>query len=104
MQSLLDSGEVLDQLAAQAGFEPRVSCTSSDYQFIQAMVAAGIGLALVPESALARDIDGLVAVPPAGVAPFRRISAVTAARRRRSPLVEELLALLGQASSKRKPR
>lgn len=99
VQTLLDSGEVLDQLAAQAGFEPRVSCTSSDYQFIQSMVAAGIGLALVPETALARDIDGLVAVPPVRVRPFRRISAVTAARRRRSPLVDELLALLGQASA-----
>lgn len=104
VQSLLDSGEVLDQLAARAGFVPRVSCTSSDYQFIQSMVAAGIGLALVPETALARDIDGLVAVPPAGDRPFRRISAVVSARRRRSPLADELLTLLAQAGAKRAAR
>ncbi|MEP7055074.1 MAG: LysR substrate-binding domain-containing protein [Actinomycetota bacterium] len=101
VQGLADSGEVLEQLAARAGFELKVSCTSSNYQFIQAMVAAGIGIALVPETALARDIKGVVAVPLSGARPFRRISAVTV-RRRRSPLVDELLVLLGQASAGRK--
>lgn len=101
VQGLDDSGEVLDQLAATAGFEPRVSCTSSNYQFIQAMVAAGIGIALVPETALAGDIAGVVAVQLAGSRPFRRISAVTV-RQRRSPLVDELLSLLGRASAGRK--
>lgn len=101
VQTLLDSGEALEQLAARAGFVPRVSCTSTDYQFIQSMVAAGIGVALVPETALARDMDGLVAIPPAGVRPFRRISAATVARRRRSPLVAQLLALLAEAGGKK---
>lgn len=99
VQSLEDTGDELVHLAARAGFEPRVSCTSTDYQFIQSMVAAGIGLALVPETALSRDMKGLAAVPPAGDRPFRRISAVTAAHRQPSRLVEELLTLLGRASS-----
>lgn len=102
VQSLEDTGDELIYLAARAGFEPRVSCTSTDYQFIQSMVAAGIGLALVPETALARDMKGLAAVPPAGERPFRRISAVTAARRQPSRLVEELLVLLSRAGSKKR--
>src|SRR5271154_1805427 len=35
-----------------AGFEPRVSFESDDYQTVQGLVAAGVGVALIPELAL----------------------------------------------------
>jgi molybdate transport repressor ModE-like protein len=99
VQGWSDCGEVLDLLAAAAGFVPKVSCTSSDYQFMQSLVAAGIGLALVPETGLARDLEGLAVASTYGVRPFRRISAVTATRRRRSPFVDRLIELLGEVSA-----
>ncbi len=43
----------LKSAAAKAGFTPAVSVLSDDYSVIQGYVAAGLGLALVPESALA---------------------------------------------------
>ena len=35
-----------------AGFEPNVSFESDDYQTVQGLVAAGVGVALIPELAL----------------------------------------------------
>src|SRR5947209_412324 len=35
-----------------AGYEPRVSFESDDYQTVQGLVAAGVGVALIPELAL----------------------------------------------------
>ena len=35
-----------------AGFEPRVSFESDDYQTVQGLVAAGVGVALIPQLAL----------------------------------------------------
>jgi len=35
-----------------AGFEPKVSFESDDYQTVQGLVAAGVGVALIPELAL----------------------------------------------------
>ncbi|MGW5260947.1 LysR family transcriptional regulator [Microbispora sp. NPDC004025] len=39
-------------LCAQAGFEPRVSFTTDDYVAVQAMVAAGLGVTVLPRLAL----------------------------------------------------
>ncbi|MEW9527247.1 LysR family transcriptional regulator [Microbispora sp. NPDC049125] len=39
-------------LCAEAGFEPRVSFTTDDYVAVQAMVAAGLGVAVLPRLAL----------------------------------------------------
>ena len=47
-----DSNIVL-RACQQAGFEPRVAYTSDDYFAIQGLVAAGMGVALVPGLALA---------------------------------------------------
>src|SRR6185436_20133323 len=35
-----------------AGFEPRVAFESDDYQTVQGLVAAGVGVALIPQLAL----------------------------------------------------
>ncbi|WP_432930516.1 LysR family transcriptional regulator [Microbispora sp. CA-135349] len=39
-------------LCAETGFEPRVSFTTDDYVAVQAMVAAGLGVAILPRLAL----------------------------------------------------
>ena len=94
------TSEVLDRYAAVSGFRPRVVCRSSDYVFAQSMVAAGVGISLVPRLVLAGAhgaapaIGGTVAVPLRGPAPTRHISAVTARRRWPQPLVRALLQAL----------
>ncbi|MET8824528.1 LysR family transcriptional regulator [Streptomyces sp. NPDC004610] len=50
-------GEALDALAATHGLRPRVVCRSSDFRFMQALVAAGVGVAFVPSLAIERGPD-----------------------------------------------
>jgi DNA-binding transcriptional LysR family regulator len=46
-----------------AGFEPRIAFNSGNYQVVQRLVAAGVGVALVPELALAGAGPGVVTRP-----------------------------------------
>ena len=58
-----------------AGFEPNVSFESDDYQTVQGLVAAGVGVALIPELALSvvrEDIVVRALVPRAARAPGDR--------------------------------
>ncbi len=43
---------VFERIAGEHGLNPRVVCRSSDYSFMQTLVGAGVGLALIPELAL----------------------------------------------------
>ena len=58
-----------------AGFEPNVSFESDDYQTVQGLVAAGVGVALIPELALSvvrEDVDHPRPLPPPAGAPGDR--------------------------------
>ncbi|MFT3872894.1 MAG: LysR substrate-binding domain-containing protein [Nocardioides sp.] len=55
------------------GFEPRVSLTSDDYLAVQAFVAAGLGVAVVPGLAAARHVAGVRVRGLRGVAPARHV-------------------------------
>ncbi len=70
-----DSNIVL-RACEQAGFEPRVAYTSDDYFAIQGLVAAGMGVALVPGLALASTREDVAVRPLRGRPPYRRIGAV----------------------------
>lgn len=60
-----------------AGFEPKVGFTTEDYQAVQGLVAAGIGVSLLPRLSLAAHRDDVVALPLRGPAAFhRRIAAL----------------------------
>jgi DNA-binding transcriptional LysR family regulator len=60
-----------------AGFEPIVSFESDDYQTVQGLVAAGVGVALIPKLALsgARDDIAIRALSPQS--PVRAVIAAT---------------------------
>ena len=60
-----------------AGFEPRVSFESDDYQTVQGLVAAGVGVALIPQLALSavRADIGIRALHPSS--PVRKVFAAT---------------------------
>jgi DNA-binding transcriptional LysR family regulator len=62
-----------------AGFEPIVSFESDDYQTVQGLVAAGVGVALIPKLALsgARDDIAIRALSPHS--PVREVIAATPA-------------------------
>ena len=67
-----DSNVVLNAFRA-AGFEPNVRFESDDYQALQGMAAAGIGVALIPTIALVSSRSDVVVVPLRGRAPVRRV-------------------------------
>lgn len=79
---------------ARAGFEPRVAFETDDYVAVQALVAAGAGVSLLPDLALrAHRGAGIVTTPVPGA--HRQVVAVTVAARPSPParaLVDRLVA------------
>jgi len=81
-----------------AGFEPAVSFESDDYQTVQGLVAAGVGVALIPELALS-VVRGDVAIRALSPAPpVRRVIAATPEGARLVPAAPAMLATLGEAA------
>ncbi|CAG6396598.1 LysR substrate-binding domain-containing protein [Streptomyces cocklensis] len=86
----------LETIAGRAGVSPRVAYESADYHAILALVGAGLGITLVPQSVLAGAAHSRVAVRRLrGLAPAREISILH--RRRPTALVRELTAFLHSA-------
>jgi len=76
-----------------AGFEPQVSFESDDYQTVQGLVAAGVGVALIPELALSVVREDIVIHALAPAPPARR---VIAASPESAGLVPAAPAMLGE--------
>jgi DNA-binding transcriptional LysR family regulator len=77
-----------------AGFEPGISYASDDYQVIQALVASGMAVALLPELLLTGRNPGIKVLDVKPRAPVRRIWAVTLDSELRSPATEAMLEVL----------
>jgi molybdate transport repressor ModE-like protein len=75
-----------------AGFEPRISFESDDYQVVQGLVAAGLGVTLLPE--IAGEYPGVELRDIVPKPPTRRIWAVTRDAASRSPAAAEIVAIL----------
>jgi DNA-binding transcriptional LysR family regulator len=60
-----------------AGFEPRVSFESDDYETVQGLVAAGVGVALIPTLALTHVHPGVVVRGLAPRSPARKVVVAT---------------------------
>ncbi|CAL9387098.1 LysR family transcriptional regulator [Streptomyces sp. enrichment culture] len=88
----------LRQCAGRAGFAPEVRGTTTDYFFARSLVAAGMGLSLVPSIALAPRVAGLRTVPIAPPAPTRHIGVATVARRDDAELATLVRALREEAA------
>jgi DNA-binding transcriptional LysR family regulator len=82
-----------------AGFEPNVSFESDDYQTVQGLVAAGVGVALIPELALSvvREEIAIRALSPGP--PVRRVVAATPAGARLVPAAPAMLGVLEQVAT-----
>ncbi|MFE5209867.1 LysR family transcriptional regulator [Streptomyces sp. NPDC056600] len=85
--------------AAQAGFELRLRGTTTDYFFARSLVAAGVGVSLVPSVALAPVVEGVRTVPVRAPAPTRHIGVATLGRRQDHPETALLLDALEEQAS-----
>jgi DNA-binding transcriptional LysR family regulator len=91
------------RLCIAAGFEPQVSFESDDYQTIQGLVAAGVGVALIPEialSSLRKDI-AIRALHPNP--PLRKVIAAMPPTAQRSVAAEAMLEILRDISRRYVP-
>ena len=59
----------------RAGFTPDATFASDDYIAVQALVAAGLGVSVIPGLAVAHPLPGVAVRRLASGAPSRRISA-----------------------------
>lgn len=77
-----------------AGFEPNVSFESDDYQTVQGLVAAGVGVALIPDLALSVVRDDIVIRSLSPSPPTRSVVAAAPSDARLSPATPAMLAVL----------
>jgi DNA-binding transcriptional LysR family regulator len=84
----------------RAGFDPQVTFESDDYLAIQGLVAAGVGVALIPTLALNTARDDVVIRELCGEAPVRKIAAATLSGAQRSPASRAMLDVLLEVSEK----
>ena len=77
-----------------AGFEPRVTFESDDYETVQGLVAAGVGVALIPRLALTHVHPGIVVRALAPKPPSRRVVAATLAAAGVAPAAGTMIEIL----------
>ena len=84
-----------------AGFEPRVSFESDDYLTVQGLVAAEVGVALIPRLALvgAREDIAIRALSPES--PSRPVFAATPSGAAATPAVATMLGILRETTKSR---
>ncbi|HWV39991.1 LysR family transcriptional regulator [Pseudorhodoplanes sp.] len=91
-----DAFEVMCRIA---GFEPDVVFHTEDYQSAQGLVAAGVGLAVVPRLSMTAQRPDIVLRPIHEPAFARRIEAVVLPHTGRNQRAEQLLSLLQETLS-----
>jgi DNA-binding transcriptional LysR family regulator len=82
-----------------AGFEPRVSFESDDYQTVQGLVAAGVGVALIPELALSGAREDIVIRSLSPRPPVREVLASVPNGARLAPAAPAMLEALEAAAA-----
>lgn len=94
---------LVERTCANAGFEPRIAFSINDCEMTQAMVAAGVGVALLPRLAIHPLHPGVAVRALDGPRPNRRIAAAWLRARHRPPAAAEFVELL-EAAAARYPR
>src|SRR5437763_1841220 len=83
-----------------AGFEPRVTFESDDYETVQGLVAAGVGVALIPRLALTRVHSGIVVRALAPRSPARKVVAATMPGPGMAPAAKTMIAVLREVAGR----
>jgi DNA-binding transcriptional LysR family regulator len=81
-----------------AGFEPNVTFETDDYETIQGLVAAGVGVALIPRLALTRVHPGVVVRELAPRSPARKVVAATISGIGVAPAAKPMIEVLGEVA------
>ncbi len=81
-----------------AGFEPDVAFESDDYETVQGLVAAGVGVALIPRLALTHVHSGIVVRSLAPRSPARTVTVATMSGPGLAPAAKSMIALLSDVS------
>jgi DNA-binding transcriptional LysR family regulator len=81
------------------GFDPQITFESDDYLAIQGLVAAGVGVALIPTLALTTVRDDIVIRDLGNEAPVRKIEAATLPGAQRSPAARAMLDVLSAVAT-----
>ncbi|MEE4493388.1 LysR substrate-binding domain-containing protein [Streptomyces sp. BE230] len=89
----------LRRYAERAGFDPAVRGTTTDYFFARSLVAAGMGVSLIPSIALTPQVPGLRTVPVRAPAPARHIGVATTGRPRAHAEVTALVRALAKQAA-----
>jgi molybdate transport repressor ModE-like protein len=90
--------EVLLRTCARAGFDPAIAFEAHDYQEAQAMVAAGLGVALAPRLALTGVRDDVRVLRLADDVPSRRIMVARSADRALTPPEQAMSRILQEVA------
>jgi DNA-binding transcriptional LysR family regulator len=93
-------GSFHEAVCAQAGFAPKVGFRSDDYNVVQGLIAAGVGISLLPGLALTNVREDIVIRSLGPQAPSRRIAAGTLAGRYRSPATDAMLDILREVAGR----
>jgi DNA-binding transcriptional LysR family regulator len=88
------------QACLAAGFEPRVAFESDDFDTVQGLVAAGVGVALIPSLALTRIHPGIVVRELSPASPERTVLAATLPGAAAPPAARTMLLILGEISER----
>ena len=86
------------RLCLAAGFEPNVSFESDDYETVQGLVAAGVGVALIPRLALTRVHPRIVVRSLSPRSPSRKVIAATPAGAAAAPAARTMMRVLAHVA------
>jgi DNA-binding transcriptional LysR family regulator len=86
-----------------AGFSPRVLHRAGDWQAVMGLVAAGLGISLVPRLAQGAPPPGVVVIPLTGVPPKRHAFAACRGGAESSPAIRAVLDALVETAYLRVP-
>lgn len=96
-------GELLLRSARHAGFQPSISFEANDYQEAQAMVAVGLGVAILPRLALAGLRDDVRVLSLGGDVPARRVLLARLVSRRPTTAEQKMASLLREIAQSSVP-
>ncbi len=86
-----------------AGFEPNVTFESDDYETVQGLVAAGVGVALIPRLALTHVHPGIVVRELSPRSPARKIVAATMTGPGVAPAAKTMIRVLADVAAGYQP-
>lgn len=89
---------IVNDACRRAGFEPQIAFETDDYLTIQGLVAAGVGVAMIPDLGLAASRPDIVVRPLMGEQVTRKIDAVALPGSRKQPATNAMIEILTEAS------